>query len=370
MPVRDDKKRMEFLRSLSVEDLANRRITEYSSEQEKQMIHEARDIIKEKNDARYLKRHEAKSRIDLQKATVNDFRRRGVNELVGKEGGLTGGVVGQYLLPALGISAIGLSALATKGKSLKGAKGKLPKLGLGKKGRLNDMETLVANKPLSKDDRQWLHKLLDKHDDKKLRLKKEQRKQIDRILEKDKVRKSPLVDQPATHSPASVSTAPPPSPNYEQNMANLEKQLAEIKGNQSQLATENAALRKQLDDLSKNTGHHTTAAAETPSGTSSDITNWKPNFVFDKEQLPKEYWDRVKVINSGDWQTLMELKSHDEQIAEIAKAANAAGQSPEDTYRIAEALTNKMAIRKRNEQYFNDNVYKIWNDVQRQLKKK
>jgi len=52
MPVRDEEKRMEFLRSLSVQDLANRRITEYSSETEKHMIHEAREMMKEQNDAR------------------------------------------------------------------------------------------------------------------------------------------------------------------------------------------------------------------------------------------------------------------------------------------------------------------------------
>jgi len=112
MPVRDEAKRMQFLRSLSVEDLANRRITEYSSEAERRMIHEARELMAKKNDERYLQRQKEKAKIDIQKATANDVRRRSGNEIFGREGGLTGGAVGQVLLPALGVAGLGISGVA------------------------------------------------------------------------------------------------------------------------------------------------------------------------------------------------------------------------------------------------------------------
>ena len=112
MPVRDETKRMEFLRSLSVEDLANRRITEYSSEAERRMIHDARELMAKKNDERYLQRQKEKAKIDMQKAAMNDVRRRGGNEIFGREGGLTGGAVGQVLLPALGVTGLGIGGVA------------------------------------------------------------------------------------------------------------------------------------------------------------------------------------------------------------------------------------------------------------------
>ena len=98
MPRRDEEKRIVFLRSLSVEDLANRRITEFSSETEKKMIHQARDVMKERNDERYLRRHQKKASVDVVKTQANQVLRRGQNEMFGREGGLTGGMVGSWLV--------------------------------------------------------------------------------------------------------------------------------------------------------------------------------------------------------------------------------------------------------------------------------
>ena len=98
MPRRDEEKRIEFLRSLSVEDLANRRITEFSSETEKQMIHQARDAMKEKNDVRWMQRYRKKAAVDAVKTQVSGVGRRAQNEVFGREGGLTGGMIGSWLI--------------------------------------------------------------------------------------------------------------------------------------------------------------------------------------------------------------------------------------------------------------------------------
>ena len=112
MPRRDEEKRIEFLRSLSVEDLANRRITEFSSETEKQMIHQARDVIKEKNDIRYMKHHKAKAKVDIAKTQFNAVGRRAQNEVFGREGGLTGGMIGSWLVGGtLAAGSVGGGAL-------------------------------------------------------------------------------------------------------------------------------------------------------------------------------------------------------------------------------------------------------------------
>jgi hypothetical protein len=122
MPRRDEEKRIAFLRSLSVEDLANRRITEFSSETEKQMIHQARDAMKEKNDVRYMARHKKKAAVDVMKTQINGIGRRTQAEVFGREGGLTGGMVGSWLIggtlvggTVAGIMSRGKLGMATGG---------------------------------------------------------------------------------------------------------------------------------------------------------------------------------------------------------------------------------------------------------------
>jgi hypothetical protein len=88
MPRRDEEKRIAFLRTLAVEDLANRRITEHSSEVEKRMIHDARDAMKEKNDKRYMARHKKKAVVDVVKTQVNGVGRRTQAEVFGSSAGL------------------------------------------------------------------------------------------------------------------------------------------------------------------------------------------------------------------------------------------------------------------------------------------
>jgi len=98
MPRRDEEKRIAFLRTLSVEDLANRRITEFSSEPEKLMIHQARDAMKEKNDERWMRRYKKKAAVDTVKTQMGGVGRRAQNEVFGREGGLTGGMIGSWLV--------------------------------------------------------------------------------------------------------------------------------------------------------------------------------------------------------------------------------------------------------------------------------
>jgi hypothetical protein len=98
MPRRDEEKRIAFLRTLSVEDLANRRITEFSSETEKHMIHQARDAMKEKNDVRWMQRYRKKAAVDAVKTQVGGVGRRVQNEVFGREGGVTGGMIGSWLV--------------------------------------------------------------------------------------------------------------------------------------------------------------------------------------------------------------------------------------------------------------------------------
>jgi hypothetical protein len=115
MPRRDEEKRMAFLRSLAVEDLANRRITEHSSELEKRMIHDARDAMKEKNDARYMARHKKKAAVDVVKTQFNNVGRRAQTEVFGREGGLTGGMVGSWLLGGT-LAAGTIAGVMSRGK--------------------------------------------------------------------------------------------------------------------------------------------------------------------------------------------------------------------------------------------------------------
>ena len=148
MPRRDEEKRIAFLRTLSVEDLANRRITEFSSESEKQMIHQARDAMKEKNDVRWMRRYKKKAAVDTVKTQMGVVGRRAQNEVFGREGGLTGGMVGSWLLGGtlaggtiIGIASRGkFGAMAkTAGKFKGGTRAKIADLQeLYKKGIITD----------------------------------------------------------------------------------------------------------------------------------------------------------------------------------------------------------------------------------------
>ena len=127
MPRRDEEKRIAFLRTLSVEDLANRRITEFSSETEKLMIHQARDAMKEKNDERWMRRYKKKAAVDTVKTQMGGVGRRAQNEMFGREGGLTGGMIGSWLVGGtlaggtiIGIASrgkFGLPGVAAVGKA-------------------------------------------------------------------------------------------------------------------------------------------------------------------------------------------------------------------------------------------------------------
>jgi len=173
MPRRDEEKRIAFLRTLATEDLANRRITEHSSEVEKRMVHDARDLMKEKNDERYMTRHKKKAVVDAVKTQVNNVGRRVQSEFFGREGGITGGMVGSWLVGGTLVGGTIVGSMASKGKlgrALLGGKA----IGRHTRGRINflnrshlsgkDTDALInivkrAKKgSLSPDDRIWLQK--------------------------------------------------------------------------------------------------------------------------------------------------------------------------------------------------------------------
>jgi hypothetical protein len=168
MPHRDEEKRIAFLRTLAVEDLANRRITEHSSELEKRMVHDARDAMKEKNDERYMTRHKKKAAVDIVKTQFNNVGRRAQAEVFGREGGLTGGMIGSWLLGGTLVGGT-IAGILSKGKLGSGqAIGKLTRKRIGylNKSSLSakDTDALIgilkkAKKgKLSPEDRVWLSK--------------------------------------------------------------------------------------------------------------------------------------------------------------------------------------------------------------------
>ena len=172
MPRRDEDKRMAFLRTLSVEDLANRRITEHSSEVEKRMVHDARDAMKERNDVRYMTRHKKKAVVDVVKTQFNGIGRRAQAEVFGREGGLTGGMVGSWLIGGtlVGGTVAGLMSRGKFGKVRQGLNtfGRMTRQRIKflNKSHLTDKDTdklitilkRAKNGTLTREDRIWLQK--------------------------------------------------------------------------------------------------------------------------------------------------------------------------------------------------------------------
>jgi len=336
MPARDEEKRMAFLRSLSVQDLANRRITEYSSETEKHMIHEAREMMKEQNDARYLKRHVARSKIDLQKATANDIRRRSMNELVGKEGGLTGGLVGQYMLPVLGVGGLGIAgAVATRGRGL---------------GRINPFKRALTAKQSvelkglaeriksggvpTRQERQFLDVLIERTKRGEISLTADQRKRVGQMRKALKNRELPSSPK------ASGSTA------ATGKLADLEKAMTE-------LTTQNAKMKRKLGKMRKS-----------KSGTQSPpkptiATNVDATFDFNvPKQVPKPLLDSLAENRNGKLLTKITHKD-DSALNELAEAIakTAKDKTPEEADAIMFLLTDKAA---QAQKLGSPDAYKNW----------
>ena len=180
MPRRDEEKRIAFLRTLAVEDLANRRITEHSSELEKRMVHDARDAMEEKNDARYMTRHKKKAAVDIVKTQFNGLGRRAQTEVFGREGGLTGGMVGSWLIGGT-LAAGTVAGIMSRGKFGAAANG-VKTIGRLTRGRIDFLnKASLTNKAtdafipilkrakkgkLSREDRIWLKKKSDFYENK------------------------------------------------------------------------------------------------------------------------------------------------------------------------------------------------------------
>jgi len=322
MPVRDEEKRMEFLRSLSVQDLANRRITEYSSEVEKNMIHEAREQMKEQNDARYLKRHVARSKIDLQKATANDLRRRTLNEVVGKEGGLTGGLVGQYMLPVLGVGGIGIAgAVATRGRGLGRINPFKRELTAKQSVELKELAKRVKSGGTpSRKERQFLDVLLERTKRGEITLSPVQKKQVAHM--RKTLSKRGL--KPGSKPKAAPAGAPTGA--TDEKLANLEKAMSE-------LTAQNSAMKRKLATQRKGKPRPTVD------------TNFEATFDFNApKQVPKPLIDALAENRNGKLLTKITAKD-DDALNELAEAIakTAQGNKTEEADAIMFLLTDKAA---------------------------
>ena len=161
MPRRDEEKRIAFLRTLSVEDLANRRITEFSSETEKQMIHQARDAMKEKNDERWMRRYKKKAAVDTVKTQMGGVGRRMQTEMFGREGGLTGGMVGSWLVGGT-LAGGTIVGIASRGKF--GAVGKAAgKFRGGTRVKIDDLRNFYKQGVITDKHADKVAKLIRKH---------------------------------------------------------------------------------------------------------------------------------------------------------------------------------------------------------------
>jgi hypothetical protein len=386
MPVRDEEKRMEFLRSLSIEDLANRRITEYSSEVERHMIHEARESMKAKNDARFMQRHQKKANIDIQKALVNDIRRRGVNEIVGKEGGLSGGMVGTYVLPAIGLSGIGLAGLAAMRRGR--GTGKILKKALSESQDVilrNISRKVQSGGTLKAKERDFVDILKRKVKNKKTKLSDTQAQRIENIGKALKQRrlnaKNPGVPSPSPPSPPSFDPAP-----LEAKLSRMENSVADlIKHSQEQnvlIGKQGALLRKQHARLKKfarpKTGQRSPKTNPPASSVSTNGTGVQWNKMTFKVNsphvLPKGYGITDNKHSDAKWllnidHNKVTFDNVAESITHAAERAAKEGKTPEEITKLINALIDQSA--RSSKQHTSDAVImKHANELAKAIKKK
>jgi len=332
MPRRDEEKRIAFLRSLSVEDLANRRITEFSSETEKKMIHQARDVMKERNDARYLRRHQKKASVDVVKTQTNQVLRRGQNEMFGREGGLTGGMIGSWI--AGGTLAGGtIVGIASRGKF--GALGKAAgKFKSGTRVKIDDLRNFYKQGIITDKHSDKVAKLIRKH--KAGQAKDFDYDQLDWLHKRYQGRNNLFSGTPKGGSnPNAPQQIPANTPT---------KKTSKLTEEEKQILREHRAKIRggQMAD-----GRPQTAAEGLPSATASAASPPTPlPSAVCRLQTQQEALTKLRTVRGGGATLRIERGNADalDQLAkDIANVSDQYAADPKQQYEIMEALARKAA---------------------------
>ena len=340
MPRRDEEKRIEFLRSLSVEDLANRRITEFSSEPEKQMIHQARDAMKEKNDVRYMVRHKKKAAVDMFKTQVNQVGRRTQNEVFGREGGLTGGMVGSWLVGGTLVGGT-IAGIASRGKfgGIGRAAGKFRG---GTRIKIEDLRNFYKQGLVTDKHADKVAKLIRKH--KSGQAKDFDYDQLDWLHHRYQERSKGLfVRSPKGGNPNPATNAPIPKNTPTGQSA---------KKSAKYTAEERAEIKAKIQEI-KSRGT-TPPVASTPQAAVPAPT--------DPKVLTSDALDKLRTARGGGASLRIE-KGNTDALEQLAKdIANVSEQysDPQQQYEVMEALTRKAAQQntkgtpKKLDEFFNE----------------
>ena len=316
MPRRDEEKRIAFLRTLSVEDLANRRITEFSSETEKQMIHQARDAMKERNDERWMRRYKKKAAVDSVKTQVGGIGRRAQTEVFGREGGLTGGMIGSWLVGGT-LAGGTIVGIASRGKF--GAIGKAAgKFRGGTRVKIDDLRNFYKQGVITDKHADKVAKLIRKH--KSGQVKDFDYDQLDWFHHRYQARANNLLS--GRGGTPKVTQAVPATPSSAQPVKQKSKLTAE----------ERQILREHRQKI------RGTPAPSTPSPQAS------PPPVEPKD-LIEDALSKVKVARGG--KAGLKIEQGDtgafEQLAQDIASVADQYPDPDQQYKIAQTLARKAA---------------------------
>jgi len=344
MPRRDEEKRIAFLRTLSVEDLANRRITEFSSETEKQMIHAARDTMKEKNDVRYMARHKKKAAVDMVKTQFNQVGRRAQNEMFGREGGLTGGMIGSWLVGGT-LAGGTIVGIASRGKF--GGIGKAAgKFKGGTRNKIEELRNFYKQGMITDKHSDKVAKLIRKH--KSGQAKDFDYDQLDWLHKRYQGRHNLFPGNPNRgnpNAPKQISGSTPakkPSKLTEEERQILREHRRKIRGTSGKTAD----------------GRPQTAAEISP----PVATTTPPPAPVDPKAFQDEALTKLRTARGGG-ATLRIERGNEDALAKLANdIANVSDQytDPKQQYAVMEALARKAAQQntkgtpKKLDEFFND----------------
>ena len=346
MPRRDEEKRIAFLRTLSVEDLANRRITEFSSETEKQMIHQARDAMKERNDERWMRRYKKKAAVDTVKTQMGVVGRRAQNEVFGREGGLTGCMVGSWLLGGT-LAGGTIIGIASRGKF--GAMGKAAgKFKGGTRAKIADLQALYKKGIITDKHADKVAKLVTKH--KSGQAKNFDYDQLDWLHNRYKERAKTLFTPKGGNPNATVGTSSVQSVKTKRPLTEEERQI----------------LREHRQKIR---GGKTT---ESKPQTSAEIPPPQAIAPTPPPVDPKEFFGdalgKLQTARGGKVSLKIERGNTDafDQLAKDIASVADQYTDPEQQYKIAQALTQKAAkqnVPPGNKQKLDDYIQALYDKV-------
>jgi hypothetical protein len=321
MPRRDEEKRIAFLRTLSVEDLANRRITEFSSETEKHMIHQARDAMKEKNDVRWMQRYRKKAAVDAVKTQVGGVGRRVQNEVFGREGGMTGGMIGSWLVGGT-LAGGTIIGIASRGKF--GALGKAAgKFRSGTRVKIEDLRNFYKQGVITDKHSDKVAKLIRKH--KSGQAKDFDYDQLDWLHKRYKSRNLFSGNPKGGNPNQAAKTTQPTAPN-----AQLPKTKRPLTKEERQV------LREHRQKIRGTPGK----TADSKPQTAAEILP-----PVDPKVLHSDALDKLRTARGGSASLRIE-KGNDDAFAQLAKDIASVSEQyadPEQQYKVAEALARKAA---------------------------